>query len=317
MRRALLATLLGASLLAGLPGAVLAAPEPPQPVGPAVVTGTRNGPMSLSTGQDVTVGRLDVPAGSWVSFARFETYAIQGDPALGGGWADVDCDLRSGKPGHRVTIRFIEARPDVELQQSATFGSSGGRFTLVCRGTNARIVRVRMLAIKVQKITRIQLPSGTTTTTGEGQREAIHLSHHPWVPLAPGSWTTIADLPLSAGRWWVDATLGVADLSDDPDPDPVDCILIIRDVSGRVVHDSDRIRAAGFEELWTGTLDLTHDLPAISVARVRCHTVGADVSAGRLRITAVRLDASPSSTRTGRTPAPGGRASSPTGRPGR
>ena len=273
--------------------AVGAAPDD----GPPLVTGSKPGPVSIGGGRgvpDTLVGKLTVGAGKWVAWAKLQVSTE--NPASTMDNTVVSCRLVSGTNSSKVsaTLGFAGAadflRHGMELSLARN-QRNGGQFRLYCRtgnghaGTEAR--QIRLDAVQVDQLVRVDLDDGTTTIVGSGDvRARVGAADNP-VTLgganARGK-TIVADLSVHAGNWWIRAELAV----HAPKSADIACSMSL---AGRVDHARIHVR---------GALSAVMDLTA-HVSRSDPHSLklkcGTDVEQGaapavvdQVRVTAFRVN---------------------------
>lgn len=187
--------------------------------GPPLVTGSKPGPVAIAGGRgtpNTLIGKLVVGPGKWVAWAKLQVETDQ--PHSTTNKTLVSCRLVSGTKSSEIsaTLGFAGAadfiRHGMELSLARVL-RDGGQFRLYCRTQNGdpgAIARyIRLDAVRVDRLDRVDLDDGTTTTVGSGDTLAIaaeannaidlaHVHHPP---------TTVADFDIPAGNWWVRAQL--------------------------------------------------------------------------------------------------------------
>jgi hypothetical protein len=234
------ALLLAAVLVSG----VLAAPND----GPPLVTGSKAGPVTIGGGRnvpDTLVAKLDVGSGEWVAWAKVQI--ITEEPGSTADNTAVSCRLVSGASSSKVsatfgfsgTADFVSHAMELSLARAVR---SGGQFRLYCRssnghpGTEARFIRLD--AVKVDQLVRVDLDTGSTATIGSGDVKAITGEADDPVTLGVASAhgkTTVATMELTPGNWWIRSEMAVHAPSND-----VSCAM---SVSGST--DNVTVRAEG------------------------------------------------------------------------
>jgi hypothetical protein len=290
--RELFAASMTALLLAAFAPGVLAAPSD----GPPLVTGSMAGPVSIGGGRnvpDTLVGKLDVPAGIWVAWAKLQIETEQSGSATDK--TVVSCRLVSGTKSSKVsaTLGFSGAsdfiKDGMELSLAKALVRAGGHFRLYCRtqnghpGTKAR--HIRMDAVKVDELDQVDLDDGTATTVGSGDVKAISGEADDPIDLggAGDRKTVVGSLTLPTGNWWIRAEMALHGHDID-----VSCTMSVAS-SVDIVH----VRLLG---ALSAVMDLTahvrRDDP--HSLKVKC---GSDAEEGaapavvdQVRLTAIRAD---------------------------
>ena len=218
MRRMRLAVALGAIVLttALVPyGAAIAAPGDP-----ALVNGKKPGPVSIPV-QQRTVASLALTKGRWLVIAKA---VLAGTGGTTGTHLGVDCRLTLGSRSD-----LVSAAPTRDDQDGSrvpilltTAGKLRGSGSAVLRcaaevGGAVKIRDIRMTAIKVGTLTTRSTVTpagrrvGTSATSGSGKPVVISAKQaSPRSIDGDNVFHPVAQVPLSAGRWWI-VVKGVAD----------------------------------------------------------------------------------------------------------
>lgn len=258
---------------------------------PSIVQGERSSVLIVEGDSLGQIARLDVGPGTWVAWATFSIRFQKPSGAANcsfrtAGAPTVDTHvLRSSK-----WIDGIEGYPfitDLEGITGATF-RAGGSFRLFCRANvdDAIARRIRIVAMKVPGLDRVNLPAAGTPALDESTDAAIITRQRP-VTLKADTWKTVAEVDLAPGRWWLHAAyVGV-----DNDPtviddyfDQVDCRLRF---GGDVSRSDGEITFAGSR---MDALDLAaRATRATARATVECRSEEDTMTVRDLRISALRL----------------------------
>jgi hypothetical protein len=202
--RTLIGALVGAlALLAGSSAAEAGRTSP----GPTVISGWKNGPVAIPASSDgaiaTRVAALTLPAGNWVAWAKLYVSSTQYYGA-----SNVTCSF--GKASRYVVPRhyghvLLSRTSNVVLSEGATFGSTGGKLTVACStdGFDATAHWIKIIAMKVGTLARVNMNNGQRTVVGSGSPKAIIASGDGASLEDQGEATEVARLTLSAGAWSV------------------------------------------------------------------------------------------------------------------
>jgi hypothetical protein len=201
-RRRLIAALVGTLALLAASSAVEAGRVLQ---GPKVISGWKNGPVAIPADSQATrVAALTLPAGNWVAWAKL--YAS--NTLQNGNASKVTCSF--GKASRFVVPRhygsvLLGGTMNLVLSEAATFGSAGGKFTIACstHGNDATAHWIKIVAMKVGTLSRVNMDNGQRTVVGTGSPKAIIASGAGALLDDLDEATEVARLTLSAGAWSV------------------------------------------------------------------------------------------------------------------
>jgi hypothetical protein len=177
------------------------------PAEPTIISGYRDGPVSVPEGATPQMVKLSLSPGIWLAWAKL--YVDAGPYSSSG----VHCalgtiSLSTGWAGHQVdvTLGGKAVMQTVSLTTSVKFGSYGGYLSLGCSRSSWAAVSanwIKITAVKVGTLTKVNLRTGATSTIGSGSPVAVIGSADASLPLSPTAATTIGRLRLAPGTWWV------------------------------------------------------------------------------------------------------------------
>jgi hypothetical protein len=266
MRHPRIALLFGALLLAfGIPSQSANGAAG----GPRVIAGHKTGPVGITDPPGLDVAQLPLPAGTWLLFAK--ATVVQGQDDL------VNCtfdsqfqdDIASSVAvgvGNRqmawAGFRDLAQPGDVALHCQAFGGATG-----------TEISRIRIVAIKVGKVTYKQFDD-PPTTFGSGKPVARVRSLDDDAAIPGSSLGTVVSLALPSGRWLAIYKTSIGDATAGGPP-AIDCRLEVG--NGRVGFRGDR----ALDEYANGDAGAlamlqTRELRSKGRVRVRCQAT--DVS---------------------------------------
>ena len=260
---------------------------------PRVVSFNRAGPVDVRSDALAPVMRLDPPPGRWAAVATFgvRTTLTGVNPNIVTRLAR--CRLGDGSHFTDVEIRLAPAHfvPD-RLDGALDVAPLSGPVTLRCRSDGAtgdvQARHIRITLIRPGTLTKVNMSSGTRTTTGSGIPDIVHGFLFRPVPV-PGASAlgTVARLHVGRGRWAVLAAL-----------------WLHRTVSGASQSTCQLQAGASFDESRTEiiaghksdhvsmALEVVHRFVTSSPGTVvlKCASEGADgsVVARHIRITAIK-----------------------------
>ena len=282
-----MAAVLGAGAPAeGWPGATGTSGSPPR-----IVVWKNDGPLPLPVGEEVPVGSMHLPQGSWAVFAKLGVIVTQST----GNNGKIRCRLVAGADADRSAHTLYDpsatdSRLVLGLEIAHRFSApGGGTARLTCRATveDVEASFVRLAAIRAGRLTTIALGSGTSTTTGQGSPIVVAARRRGAVPVPSGAFGSMATIHLSHGGWAIFAKLDV-DRSSGTSPSVLNCRL----AAG---GDFDQV------ELGVGSAPPPPDRPIPLMGMVhtfddqqggpvelRCRRSGAPLEASFIRLTAIK-----------------------------
>ena len=281
------------------PSPTAAVPPPPDPVGPSVVYGSKQATIELTSSLS-TVARLDVPRGKWIAWAHL--WMAHDNDGIIPPLPAAQCLLASDanqRPArsHAVTVGNEMGRSQLVLNLAYDHGADGGAFHLRCRETDGQAIvsDIRMVAYRVGRLTTVPMAGGAGSTVGSSIPYAVHGVRDAAVSFG-STFTTIGQLDLEPGRWWIRATMNLGRTSGESWDEVVACRLSALDAASARPVEIDHGRTMPVWEAIEGgqkvtVLEMTHAYPIGSAALVRltCSTSDGTATAGRVRITALKL----------------------------
>jgi hypothetical protein len=185
--------------------------------GPTVISGWKNGPVTIPTDDAVQVAALSLPAGRWIVWAKL---FVEND---GTGQASVSCLLEGGiedsRNGEATVTLDSPAGPyggiePLALTASALATNGPSFVDLQCwvnsaSGTPVLSARwVKFMAMRAGSLTHVDLSHGSTVTYGSGKPKVI-LGWRGGGSIPKGEWASVGKLWLGRGSWWVRATFTI------------------------------------------------------------------------------------------------------------
>jgi hypothetical protein len=186
--------------------------------------------------------------------------------------------------GNLTPVGLPGSRMVMGVQTAGNIGPAGGFARFECNSmfSGHGFSWLKITAIKLGKLTKRNLDTGTTTASGSGSPRLIHgtLDSGGTVSI-PKTYTTIAQVPLPAGKWLVTGKLTIV-AEGGTDPVRVDCRVV-----GSKTDEGRFLLTSGFNRgpFW---FQVVHSANSTANLRLQCKRVGSGWS---FNVFLVRLSA--------------------------